>query len=128
MAESKTNKENNKKKASKPVKFKFNTWQSRAITESSRAKEIADKYVKLVQLRIEELQQKSIDLKKEANELDLEVAYLNQEMKSINQSADTCYSDLLKEIVDSFDTPPAPWSASLKVEEGVPVGVELLPE
>ena len=112
----------------KPAKFKFSDLQSRAVIESSWAKEIADKYASLVQSRVAELSQQASLLRKQAKEIEQEIVQLKHEESVTTKTTNDNYSSLLKMIVSSFETPPPPWKAALKIEDGVPTGVELLPD
>lgn len=111
-----------------PIKFDFNPMQTRAALEAARVQEISQKYVDSLHEKILDLTNQSNLLRKQAAAIDSEIENLKKESSATEDIAKTSYQETLNLIISQFDSPEPPWKATIIVDRGLPVGVNLIKE
>lgn len=111
---------------SEKIRFDFSPMQSRAVLEAARVQEISQKYIDTLNSKILELTIKTVALRKDATDVDAEILSLKKEADGIEKSAKDAYTDTLSLVMGEFDTPEPPWEASIVMDKGIPLGVDLL--
>jgi len=67
-----------------------------------------------------------VALRKETAAVDAEIACLKKEVGNIEKEAKAAYVDTLNLVVGELNTPEPPWDATVVVEQGIPIGVDLI--
>jgi hypothetical protein len=113
---------------SKPVRLVFTPMQARAALEAGRVQEISQKYIDTLNDKILRLTNQTLSLRKEADGVDIEINKVKKEVDSAEKVAKDSYSETLHLIISELDPPEPPWKATIVVDKGIPVGVDLVKE
>ena len=109
-------------------RFTFNSLHTLAVESANQINKTTQKYNESLSKRIIDLSNKAADFKKQVEAIELEITKLNKEINSSEKSALDKYNETLQVVVGSFDTPPPPWKASIVMQDGKPVGVDISQE
>jgi hypothetical protein len=104
----------------------FTPMQARAVLEAAKVQEISQKYIDTLNNKILDLANKSADLRSQISVIDTEIAAAKKEADSTETAAKASYIDTLNLTLSELDTPEPPWNATVILEEGLPVGIDLL--
>jgi hypothetical protein len=113
---------------SKPIRLVFTPMQGRAALEAGRVQEISQKYIDALNDKILRLTNQTVSLRKEAAGIDAEIHKIKEEADAAERTAKNSYSETLNLIISELDPPEPPWKATIVVEMGAPIGVDLVKE
>ena len=113
---------------SEPLKLTFTPMQIRAALEAGRVQEISQKYIDGLNEKILVLTNQTIALRKEAASTDAEIKKIKDEADSVNRLASDSYAETLNLIISEHGKYPPPWRATVLVEGGIPIGMNLIKE
>ncbi len=108
------------------LRFLFSPLQRLAIEGANKMNEATKKYIEVLSQQGMEMTQQIASLRQKVEGLEAKLRTLSVELSHSENNAKKQYEETLRTVVSEFETPPPPWKAVVVIDNGKPLGVDIV--